>query len=558
MIRNIRYDGNGSIQLDSIMIGRGGTGTTRCSNSTIGRFLSCNNNNNNNSNNNKNSFSSSTSTQSSFLEPTNIYDLHLNDDDDNGDDDNKKQQQTHRILEWTKTKTTKKKIPNDDDPSASSSSSSYPPYVVFFHANSVGPGPWEPIIRRLLLDSMDDADDDDENTLQTCLAVESRGHGHGQPHTTTATTHSSAGGDTTSRYRWELFAHDFQRIIATLTSNYNGQPPRAIVTHSFSGDCALLSTLAVDEQQQQQQHETTDKEEKVQQQPRSFPLPRWILLDPVLADTHGATIGAEKLAQGTIRLGQREATATAANTTNKNTHTHTNNFGTSSKSVADGYETILIKSGLLAPPNTTLNKESMIAFEKYAVVKECCNSTNTTSYDDNDDDDNDDSDNDTDSNSSSYWRLQCSRKVEAAIYKNRISIGETIINNSKTNTTHVAPSFESVQLVFASHRRCLPQHQDTTFAKDWNEAERVVNFCNNNTENSSNDSSSSDDNTATATNDDIRTNANTSSLTTNNNKSNDSKIHLLTGVGHFLVLENPELVTKTLKELLPFDFSSSS
>ena len=360
----------------------------------------------------------------------------------------------HRVLEWTRT------VDGHGDGDEPRSGAS--PYIAFFHANSVGPGPWAPIVRRLFLAH-------DDEILPTCVAVESRGHGDtqvapgnlGAPLPLDNPDLDDDGIHTNDEYyRWELFADDFARIAAALAARYGG-PPRAVVTHSFAGDCALLSLA----------REKTPSLASAPSEAPAPPPPRLILLDPVLADAEGAARGAARLARGTRRLGEREAASRET-------------FGATSSSVCDGYQRVLAGSGMLHDEGAELDAEAMRAFAAFAI--EPCNRND-----------------DEEGSTVPKMRLKCRRSVEASIYKNRVSLGDVLHDRDLRVDA-------DVQLVFSSRRRGKREDQSASFERDWRQAERVISRC----------------------------------------TQGSSKLHLLQGVGHFLTLENPELVAATLNDLL--------
>merc|ERR1711948_1296 len=98
------------------------------------------------------------------------------------------------------------------------------------------------------------------------------------------------------------------------------------------------------------------------------------------------------------------------------------------------------------------------------------------------------------------WRLKCSRDNEAEVYANRVALAD-FLEGRRVNS--------DVQLVFSSKRRGKPEDQDVAFARDRQEAERVVSSC-----------------------------------------QEGSAVHVLEGVGHFLVLEDPDSVANAIDRLL--------
>eukprot|EP00592_Proboscia_alata_P006283 CAMPEP_0194358462 /NCGR_PEP_ID=MMETSP0174-20130528/5654_1 /TAXON_ID=216777 /ORGANISM="Proboscia alata, Strain PI-D3" /LENGTH=400 /DNA_ID=CAMNT_0039128773 /DNA_START=38 /DNA_END=1239 /DNA_ORIENTATION=+ len=335
---------------------------------------------------------------SSFLQPTSVYFLDLKDQGG----------LKHRVLEWR----------NCDEECKVNNlqhhqQQQHQPPVVFFHANSVGPGCWAPIVRRLI-------DNDKKNSSTSSwnyIAVESRGHGDTQvcssSDSDSDSDSDSNNGDDVNSYRWDLFADDYARIITALTERYSG-PPRAVVTHSFSGDCALLSIATG--------RGSGDVIQQQQQQPPSYPL---ILLDPVLADTEGATIGAERLAKGTRRLGEREEKVVFA----------------TPEATSRAYFSILQK-GMVRTDE--VDDEVLAAFTAFS-VKEV-------------------GDHNQDGNV--QYRLKCRRKMEAAVYQNRISIGDILDDLTVNNNSIIIDA--DVQLIFSSKRRGKDmKEQKTNFVRDW-------------------------------------------------------------------------------------------
>jgi len=247
------------------------------------------------------------------------------------------------------------------------------------------------------------------------VAVDQRAHG------------SSDAPSEAEAYRWQVIGEDFRRIVEAVTLRH-GRPPAACVTHSFAGDCALMALAE-----------------------RPAQVGRMILLDPVLADAEGAGKGAERLAKGTRRLGEREASG----------------FD-SAEAVGDGLERLLRAS--LAREG--LHAEAKAAFSHFGSHRDA----------------------------GGRWRLRCRRENEAAVYANRVALADHLADK------HVDAE---VQLVFAARRRGKPEDQEAAFSRDWREATRVVERC-----------------------------------------GGASKVRQLDGVGHFLVLEAPELVAETLLGLL--------
>eukprot|EP00933_Yihiella_yeosuensis_P062514 TRINITY_DN65478_c0_g1_i1.p1 TRINITY_DN65478_c0_g1~~TRINITY_DN65478_c0_g1_i1.p1 ORF type:complete len:298 (+),score=44.76 TRINITY_DN65478_c0_g1_i1:213-1106(+) len=223
-------------------------------------------------------------------------------------------------------------------------------------------------------------------------------------------------------YRWELIGQDFARIVKAVTKRY-GRAPDACVTHSFSGDCFLMELAE-----------------------RPIDVGRMILLDPVLSDKDGATTGAQRLAKGTRRLGEKEA---------------------------DGWDSAeAVGNSLERTLRVSLDSESKAAFARFCSAPDA----------------------------DGRWRLKCSRENEACGYENRVALADHL----ETKDIHA-----DVHLIFSERRRAAPEDQAAVFERDWKEAERVVGRC------------------------------------------HSGAVHLLPGVGHFLVLEAPSLVAETIEGLLP-------
>eukprot|EP00933_Yihiella_yeosuensis_P062515 TRINITY_DN65478_c0_g1_i2.p1 TRINITY_DN65478_c0_g1~~TRINITY_DN65478_c0_g1_i2.p1 ORF type:complete len:344 (+),score=53.67 TRINITY_DN65478_c0_g1_i2:62-1093(+) len=268
--------------------------------------------------------------------------------------------------------------------------------VLFFHANSFGAGPWAPVVQRI-------------RSIQA-TAIDSRGHG------------DSDAPMGIENYRWELIGQDFARIVKAVTKRY-GRAPDACVTHSFSGDCFLMELAE-----------------------RPIDVGRMILLDPVLSDKDGATTGAQRLAKGTRRLGEKEA---------------------------DGWDSAeAVGNSLERTLRVSLDSESKAAFARFCSAPDA----------------------------DGRWRLKCSRENEACGYENRVALADHL----ETKDIHA-----DVHLIFSERRRAAPEDQAAVFERDWKEAERVVGRC------------------------------------------HSGAVHLLPGVGHFLVLEAPSLVAETIEGLLP-------
>eukprot|EP00931_Biecheleriopsis_adriatica_P060581 TRINITY_DN36390_c0_g1_i1.p1 TRINITY_DN36390_c0_g1~~TRINITY_DN36390_c0_g1_i1.p1 ORF type:complete len:339 (-),score=75.62 TRINITY_DN36390_c0_g1_i1:65-1015(-) len=98
------------------------------------------------------------------------------------------------------------------------------------------------------------------------------------------------------------------------------------------------------------------------------------------------------------------------------------------------------------------------------------------------------------------WRLKCRRENEAEVYANRVALADYLSERFVD---------ASVQLVFAGRRRGRPEDLEAQRPRDRHEAQRVVDRC-----------------------------------------GSGSKVHEVEGVGHFLLLEDPDLVAETLEKLL--------
>mmetsp|Transcript_62652 Transcript_62652/g.159325 ORF Transcript_62652/g.159325 Transcript_62652/m.159325 type:complete len:352 (+) Transcript_62652:59-1114(+) len=275
------------------------------------------------------------------------------------------------------------------------------PLVLFLHATSFCAGSWVPVVKRL-------------SKQVHAVAVDLRAHGD---------TDAPALGS--SAYHWEEFGRDFQRLAARIAAEH-GRPIDACVTHSFIGDCALMALAEASA-------------------PRAD-VKRMVLLDPVLADEEGATTGAQRLAKGTRRVGEREAQG----------------FD-SAAAVGEALEKLL---------RVPLHPEAKAALGEFGAF----------------------------SDDAGRWRLKCRRDNEAEIYANRVAIAEHL-EGHRVNA--------EVKLVFSSRRRAKPEDQEASFVRDLQVAERVVARC-----------------------------------------GSGSAVEVLDGVGHFLVLEDPDLVAGTLDALL--------
>jgi len=274
------------------------------------------------------------------------------------------------------------------------------PLVLLIHAASLCAGAWAPVAARLAPGAR-------------VVAYDQRGHGDSD-----APTGSDA-------YRWDLFGDDFARVVDALAERY-GRPPDTCVTHSFAGDCALIALAE-----------------------RPVPIGKLVLLDPVLADAEGATVGAERLARGTLRLGEREAEGFE-----------------SLEAVGEGLERVL-RAQL---ERDRLDADAKAAFAAFGSAPD----------------------------ESGRYRLKCRRENEAEVYRNRVAIADHLAGKSID---------ADVRLVFSSRRRAKPEDQQAAYARDWDVAERAVAGC------------------------------------------RRGSVQRLDGVGHFLVLEAPDLVAETIQRL---------
>lgn len=272
------------------------------------------------------------------------------------------------------------------------------PLVLLVHAASLCAGAWAPVASRL---------------SARVVAYDQRGHGDAD---------APSG---TEAYRWSLFGDDFARVVRAVTERF-GRPPDVCVTHSFAGDCAVLAMAE-----------------------QSIGVGKMILLDPVLADAEGATVGAERLAKGTLRLEEREAEGFE-----------------SREAVGEGLERVL--RAQLARDG--LDADAKTAFAEYGSAPD----------------------------ERGRFRLKCRRENEAEVYRNRVAIADHLADKSVD---------ADVRLVFSSKRRAKPEDQEVAYARDWKVAEGVVGRC--------------------------RT----------------GEIRRLDGVGHFLVLEAPDVVADTIRQL---------
>lgn len=245
------------------------------------------------------------------------------------------------------------------------------PLIVCLHANSLCAATWVPVVNRL-------------PKQVDAIAVDLRAHGD-----------SDAPAELQG-YSWESFGSDVRRIVTAVSSEY-GRPVDACVTHSFIGDCALIELAAEG----------------------AYSAKQMILLDPVLSDAEGASAGAERLAKGTRRLGQREEAG----------------FD-SAEQVGASFEKLL-KASLA---KEALHPEAKAAF---AFGGAFC----------------DDSD---------RWRLKCRRENEAEVYARRIAIADHLQTRQVDAT---------VRLAFASKRRGKAEDQNANFQRDMDVARRVIARC---------------------------------------------------------------------------------
>ncbi|CAE7511497.1 MGLL, partial [Symbiodinium pilosum] len=242
-------------------------------------------------------------------------------------------------------------------------------HLIFcLHAASLCSGVWAPVASRLAPESV-------------VVACDLRGHGE------------SDAPEESAQYSWHVFGEDFIRMVRSISKLY-GRCPTACVTHSFAGDTALIGLAA---------------------RPSKMKL---LMLDPVLADAEGATTGAQRLAKGTRRLGEKEIAG----------------FD-SQEAVGEGLERVL-RAALARP---SLHPEAKAAFAAFG------------SYNDN-----------------GRWRLLCRRENEAEVYANRIALVDYL-------SAREVPV--EVQLVLASKRRAKPEDQESALLRDRQQADRVVAHC---------------------------------------------------------------------------------
>jgi pimeloyl-ACP methyl ester carboxylesterase len=314
----------------------------------------------------------------------------------------------HRLLEWPGSvrkvdaskidKAACLAVEKDDKTEAIAKDTSRP--VVFIHAASLCAASWTPVISRL--------------TNVTAIACDLRGHG------------DSDAPQGSASYTWDVIGEDILRIIESSTEAYSVPPD--IVTHSFAGDCLLMALAK-----------------------RRIPVGRLVLLDPVVADREGATVGGKCLADATRKCVVREK-----------------NGWSSAEEVGEHLEDNLRKQ---------LCREKLDSAAKAAFA-----------------------DNASAPDKDGRWRLKCSRQNEAAIYENRVALADHL------STKNIDAD---VRVVVAEKRRTaisIGQHEASY--RDRNEVERVLKRC------------------------------------------RSGSLHSVDGVGHFMVLEAPEVVAAKLKKLL--------
>ena len=275
------------------------------------------------------------------------------------------------------------------------------PLILFVHAASLCAGVWGPVLSH-------------GRPNWHAVAYDQRGHG------------DSDAPPATEQYDWRLFGNDFAAIVEAV-SEQAGRPIDACVTHSFAGDCAVMALAE-----------------------RSIPIDKLIMLDPVLADQEGATVGAQRLAKGTLRLGEREESGFATR-----------------EDVGEALEKVL-RAQL---EREGLDARAKAAFAAFGAAAD----------------------------EEGRLHLKCKRQNEAAVYLNRVAIADFLADKEVDAEVH---------LIFSKRRRAKPEDQQAAYARDWEVARGVTQRC--------------------------RT----------------GEIHPLEGVGHFLVLEAPEVVAATLCELI--------
>ncbi|CAE7430498.1 unnamed protein product [Symbiodinium natans] len=207
------------------------------------------------------------------------------------------------------------------------SSASQGPLFFCLHAASLCGGVWAPVASRLA-------------SRLDCVVVACDLRGHGESDAPSGCPH----------YSWHAFGEDFIRLTTSVSKLY-GRGPAACITHSFAGDTALIGLTA---------------------KPRTDM--KLLMFDPVLADAEGAKIGAERLAKGTRRLGEKEE----------------HGFD-SQQAVGEGLERVL-RAALARPSLHPEAKDAFAAFGSY--------------------------------NDSGRWRLLCRRDNEAEVYANRIALAD--------------------------------------------------------------------------------------------------------------------------------------
>jgi pimeloyl-ACP methyl ester carboxylesterase len=245
------------------------------------------------------------------------------------------------------------------------------PTILLVHAASLCAGAWTPVAEAL---------------RGSCrvVAYDLRGHGDSD---------APAGPD---EYRWDAFADDFAAVVHWAQVEFD-RGVDLCATHSFSGDCALMACAGA-----------------------RLPLNQLVLLDPVLADEEGARLGGEALAEGTLRLSEKEREGFA-----------------SAEVAADWIERCLRKQ-LAREGFDPRCKEALAA---WAMRR----------------------------GGDGRYQFKCTREVEAAIYRNRVAVAARLATMPLvTARTHI---------VFARKRRTRPEDQDQVFARDSRQAEAVRGRC---------------------------------------------------------------------------------
>lgn len=250
------------------------------------------------------------------------------------------------------------------------------PLVLLLHANSLCAGAWSPVVRRL-------------PDFAHVVACDQRAHGD-----------SDAPPREGEAYSWHTIGADFTRMVEAVSAKY-GRSPDLCVTHSFAGDCALMALAEAPAE-----------------------VGRLLLLDPVLADEEGASSGAQRLAKGTRRQGEREAEG----------------FD-SADAVGAGLEKLL----RAALAKDALHPEAKEAFAEFGAFPD----------------------------EDARWRLKCQRGNEAEVYANRIALADHLESAGRCGKSVGA----EVHLAFASKRRGRPEDQEAFYKRDLREAERVVACC---------------------------------------------------------------------------------